>query len=522
MKTHTPTRSRRALSGVLAGAAALLLAFGGATAATAVENESLIDPSEKGSITIHKLEQSGTVGAPATGLVDTAVVGTPIAGVEYEVARVTEVTVGELTHSLDLTTNEGWANAAKLRVDEQVFTYNGEVATATQITAGNSDITDQDGLAEFAGLDLGVYYVTEVSAPEGVTPAAPWLMTVPMTYPGTSDSWLYDIHVYPKNTSVNATMAVNDAAAVKLGDEFDWTIEASLPRIANAGYEDGAPEATKFQAPSNYQIVDTLDDALTYVSATVALIGTDVTLEAGDYTVTYEAATNTLTIAFTTAGLNTLGEAAATDGAKVQLTVTTSANAVGEIQNQASILVNDAEALPTNIVETHWGDILIKKVNANDTSEALGGATFQVYGTETAANAGNGAIAIGGASTFTTVSDEVNADVDGTVRISGLRYSDFENGDTATTPRNYYLVETVAPDGYQLLVEPIEVTVADFGEDTLVTVVENAPKGDGFVLPLTGGAGTWMFVVGGALLLAGALVVAFRKKPAETTTAAQA
>lgn len=128
---------------------------------------------------------------------------------------------------------------------------------AVQITAGGTPT--QGAEATFGGLSFGLYYVTETDAPAGTTPAAPFLVSVPLTNAADQASWLYDIHVYPKNSVSSVEKEVTDAGSIQLGDEVVFTITADIPDLAEDTPIDG------------YKIVDDLDEKLDHVSATVEL-----------------------------------------------------------------------------------------------------------------------------------------------------------------------------------------------------------------------------------------------------------
>ena len=76
---------------------------------------------------------------------------------------------------------------------------NGEIDSSKVKATVSEVITNAEGIAEFTDLQLGFYVVIETTTPAKVTtPADPFLVSIPMT---TVDgaSWLYDVHVYPKN-----------------------------------------------------------------------------------------------------------------------------------------------------------------------------------------------------------------------------------------------------------------------------------------------------------------------------------
>nr|WP_256870659.1 SpaA isopeptide-forming pilin-related protein [Paenarthrobacter nitroguajacolicus] len=98
-----------------------------------------------------------------------------------------------------------------------------------------------------------------------------------------------------------------------------------------------------------------------------------------------------------------------------------------------------------------------------------------------------------------------------------MRYSDWADG-AAVAPgsadyRTYYLVETTAPAGYELLAEPISFLINAASTTVGVDLsVKNIPSNSGFELPLTGGVGTGLLYAAGALLVVGAGLLFVRNR----------
>ena len=102
------------------------------------------------------------------------------------------------------------------------ITVNGsKIDTVTTATSG-TDI----GVAKKDGLDLGLYLVVETSAPDKVTsPADPFLVSVPMTRIADTTTtnkltdWIYDVHVYPKNSTAYGQVTIEKKGYTGGGSE---------------------------------------------------------------------------------------------------------------------------------------------------------------------------------------------------------------------------------------------------------------------------------------------------------------
>lgn len=183
---------KKLLAGLLAGAMMLGSMSATAFAADASAKMPTIDTTKKGSLTIHKYEYNGTGGPVGTGeSTDNVPEGAkPLAGAGftlYKVANVDELTDYYSTNPTDLPEVSKYVADGKIK------------SNYSNTKVGEEVKTEIDGIAEFENLELGFYVVIETTTPDKVTtPAAPFLVSIPMTTVD-GDSWLYDVHVYPKN-----------------------------------------------------------------------------------------------------------------------------------------------------------------------------------------------------------------------------------------------------------------------------------------------------------------------------------
>lgn len=220
-------KAKRFLTGLLSAALALSLcampamAAEGGTVDTSKPQKttSVIDTTKKGSITIYKYNTTDKTaqGETGTGEIQTPPAGaTPLRGAEFTIYQVKNADWLQKYYGGGALDEREKAP----EVDDYFNKENGVVKSyeasnlISGITAKESQTTNDEGFAQFKNLDLGLYLVIETKKPQSVvTAVTPFLISVPMTRVQTGDKatngqlqeWLYDIVVYPKNSTVKGT-----------------------------------------------------------------------------------------------------------------------------------------------------------------------------------------------------------------------------------------------------------------------------------------------------------------------------
>ena len=150
---------------------------------------------KSGSITIHKYEYNGNEKGNGTGSEkDKAPDGAKaLEDVGFTIYKVADEKDLEKYYS---------TNPTALPSVGDYTTKDGKIKTEyAKGQVGKEITTDKDGIAKFENLALGFYVVVETKTPDKVTKAIePFLVSVPMTTTD-GENWLYDVHVYPKNTT---------------------------------------------------------------------------------------------------------------------------------------------------------------------------------------------------------------------------------------------------------------------------------------------------------------------------------
>ena len=350
--------------------------------------------------------------------------------------------------------------------------------------ASASEIGNADGKVQFTDLPTGYWFVTSSLGS---------LCTL-KTY---DDEQL----VVEKNTTITDEKEVSDTE-VQVGDTVTYTVTLT----------DG--KGTNLEG----KVIDTMSKGLTYNDDAVC-VANGTTLDKGtDYTVTKttEAGGKTKVVyVFSADVMTTLQE-----GEQIVITYTATVNADASLDGtEQNVEFSQYSKQETNKkpIEVYLEELTINKT---DGTNALKGAQFVLYRTDATSvpAADHTRVPVRvltdeelAAANITKEADTIYYEVEKggtnyTIDMTGVSSAVVYSLDKDST---YYLQETKAPDGYNLLENEIEVHL---NETNSINVVNNS----GSILPSTGGIGTTIFYVVGGVLVLGAVVVLIARRRVRT------
>lgn len=375
-------------------------------------------------------------------------------------------------------TMDGDFNAASFAV---MLKENSNDKVGIELDVDQNYVTAED-------LDLGYYFVNSTSGA---------LCNLITTNPRVT---IHDKNDVPFNK-------VDDKESADVGDSVNYTITGKVPDTTGL---------TDYK----YIIEDRMTDGLTFEEEDVKVViktgdTPEITLQEGvDYD--YEKIGNGFKLTIDVIKLQDY------IGRPIEVTYSAIVNesAVTEIEKNSATLTYGHEPTKTMEIEekVYSSKIVIDKYKSGDESTKLAGATFYLYKEVTGDDESstkkyykyNAAI-----QKVEWVNDKTNA----TSKITNIYgVASFDGLADGT----YYLEETKAPDGYNLLDGPVEVMVngskASSTDYSSLTVKQNVENETGGLLPSTGGMGTTLFYIIGGILVVGAgvlLVVKRRMKSEE-------
>ena len=330
-------------------------------------------------------------------------------------------------------------------------------------------------------------------------PTGYWFVTSSLGSLCTLQSYDAEELVVEKNTTITDTKEVSDNE-VQVGDTVTYTVTLT----------DG--KGTNLEG----KVIDTMSKGLTYNDDAVCVANGKTLVKDTDYTITKttEADGQTKVVYVFTAEVMTELQ----EGEKIAITYTATVNADASLDGtEQNIEFSQYSEQETNkkTIEV----VLEKlKINKTDGSKALKGAQFELYRTDATCDPP--------AADHTPVPVRVLTDEElaaaGIIKEADTIYYEVEKDGTDYTidmtdassavvysldkDSTYYLQETKAPDGYNLLEKEIEVHL---NETNSINVENNS----GSILPSTGGIGTTIFyIVGGALVLGAVVVLIARRR----------
>ena len=379
-------------------------------------------------------------------------------------------------------------------------------------TATSSKITESQTSYDFTGLDAG-YYLVYVTGGKEIQSS---LVTV--------DETTTTVNLKTEAPSITKTA---DKATAEIGQVVTYTVTGAIPDTT--GY-----------AEYVYKIHDELSAGLDFVND-----ANGTALEAGATTVNVK-------VAFTDAGVTDAGTAPTTaaidtkNSKKMSLDLSTWVRANQGNKGKAFTVTyyakvnKDAEVTNNNKASLEYGnnpsDTTITTPSEAKTNtypldinktkkgsdEKLAGAKFSLYTSAEDAKNGENAIKVSGSNgNYVVDPASTTTEFESVKSIDGKGYNLHINGLEA---KDYWLVETKAPEGFNKLTAPIQVTITKTGDAEWKVSKDGVEETDkiidiknstGSLLPSTGGRGAIAFAVIAALLVFGVAVSFIRDKRKE-------
>lgn len=313
-------------------------------------------------------------------------------------------------------------------------------------------------------------------------------------------------YVTSKTGSVVMLETATGDVNIKDKNDFDFEKTAEDKTVTDYAVGDSVPFTITFTAYKGWEdvvVTDTMSEGLDLNFDSISVTGTTI---ASTKTVSEDGKGFTLTFK---------GPFTSDDTIKITYNATVNSNAVfNETEtNQATLSKDNNPNLSNKTVTIYNYDLTINKFDGADNSKKLSGAKFQIY-KENPDATGSTATPLW----FAPVTEN------GVTVYTIAKQGDTGATQTLTTPENgaisirgldditYYVKETKAPDGYNLMegTKTFKPTATTVGTATNTEL--NVPNNKGQNLPSTGGMGTTLLYTVGGLMVVGAAAVYVSKK----------
>lgn len=376
---------------------------------------------------------------------------------------------------------------------------------------GSTQTVAADKTATFADLAMGEYFIRPTS-----TTSVYQLMLQKVEPTVSGGAYVIDdVTFSAKHKDVTVDKSA-DKTSVTKNEKVTYTITVDIPTYASQAVD------------KSFYVSDLLPDGLTIDTDSIKVQIDGIDVDTAAYTLDMTA--NTTTEPYYTFKLSVdtdqYAEKWSANGGKqlvITYTATLNDNDTTQVNTKETNTVTfdysnypfvaNSHAQKTDTVDVTTFAIKIDKFVKDQEATKLAGAKFDLYRTATQAEIDAGK------------SVEIpHTSIQG-IKLEGDKVTD-ANG-TATfakyeangTNYDYYLVETQAPSGYNILNNAVKVNFTDSDVATTEGIYTvKVPNSSGIKLPITGGTGTVIFTIIGIALMVGAVVLfaVSRKKAKES------
>lgn len=378
---------------------------------------------------------------------------------------------------------------------------------AKSISPVDTQTVAADGTATFANLAMGEYFIRPTST------TSVYQLMLQKIEPTVVDGKyvIDDLTFNAKHKEVSVDKAA-DKTSVTKGEKVTYTITVDIPTYASQAVD------------KSFYVSDLLPNGLTIdpASIKVQIDGTDVDTAA--YTLDTTAVAE-YTFKLSVSAAQYTASWSANGGKRLVITYTATLNnndttAVNVKETNTVTFdysfypyVENSHKQKMDTVDVTTFAIKIDKYVKNDEDAKLANAKFDLYRTATQAEID------AGTSVEIPLTSIQGIKLEGDITTGDNGAATFAKYEANGTNYDYYLVETQAPSGYNLLNNAVKVNFTDAEvEATAGVYTVKVPNSSGIQLPITGGTGTVIFTIIGIALMVGAVVlfVVSRKKAKES------
>ena len=368
------------------------------------------------------------------------------------------------------------------------------------ISPVSTQTVDAGGAATFADLAMGEYFIRPTSTTSVYQLMLQKVEPTVAEVDGKQTYVIEDVTFSAKHEEVSVNKVANKTSVTK-NEKVTYTITVDIPTYATEAVD------------KSFYVSDLLPDGLTIDADSIKVQINAKDIDASYYTLD-KTATNDYTFKLSVDTAKYAEKWSANGGKQLVITYTATLNnnnttAVNVKETNTVTFdysnypyVENSHAQKKDTVDVTTFAIKIDKFVKDQEANKLAGAKFDLYRTATQAEIDAG-----------TSVEIPHTSIQG-IKLEGDKVTDangaatFEKYEANGTNYDYYLVETQAPSGYNILDNAVKVnfTDADVEANAGVYTVK-VPNSSGIKLPITGGTGTVIFTIIGIALMVGAVVL---------------